>query len=179
MLSFCNESHGGPLFLKLLLTHMTASDETSKESLIKLVDTYKISTMCAGEIITDVCDVLRPVTETVYSLHNDSLPLNYIDKVISVFQTTSVPLFNELFEELQKSVTAARLQRRLRGNYSVTSSSTGSPANDLPSVLYVLSYAETAYNDKLQKGEWDKCLQKTPGESTFTTPSDTNATNGQ
>ena len=41
---------GGPLFFKILTDHLTASDERTKKSLLKLFKAYKITTIDAENI---------------------------------------------------------------------------------------------------------------------------------
>ena len=37
--------------------------------------------------------------------------------------------------------------------------------NNIKTVYYVLKYARTVYNDFIQRGIWDKCINATPGKS--------------
>ena len=47
--------------------------------------------------------------------------------------------------------------------------------NNMKIVDYVLKYAHIVYNDFIQKGMWDKCINVTPGQSGLltTNPTDT------
>jgi hypothetical protein len=106
LLTYDKRCRGGPLFFKLLNDETTTNSDANKKALIVIVDTYKIASNCKGERIPDVVDLFWSITDTVYALHDDSLPDEYVDKLITVFTTTSVEEFNQLFEYLKKQLFA-------------------------------------------------------------------------
>ena len=123
-------SRGGPLFFKLLNDETTTTSDSNKKALITIVDTYKIRVSCKGEKIPDVIDLFRAITDTVYALHDDTLPNEYVDKLIEIFTTTSVQIFNRLIEELKKQLFAAQLQATLADTPVLPVGDTSSLGND-------------------------------------------------
>jgi hypothetical protein len=172
LLTFDERSRGGPLFFKLLNDETTTNSDANKKALIVIVDTYKIKSNCKGELIPDVVDLFRSITETVYALHDDSLPDEYVDKLITIFTTTSVEDFNGLFESLKKQLFASQLQASITSSLIVPSGGVSTLTNNLEGATYVLEYAGRAYYTLCQNGSWDECLQKVPGESALITPAD-------
>jgi hypothetical protein len=169
----CDERcRGGPLFFKLLNDETTTNSDANKKALVVIVDTYKIASDCKGERIPDVVDLFRSITDTVYALHDDSLPDEYVDKLITIFTTTSVEEFNKLFEYLKEQLFASQLQASISSSLIVPSGGTSTLTNNFKGATYVLEYAGKAYYTLSQKGSWDKCLQQVPGESALITPSD-------
>jgi hypothetical protein len=172
LLTYDERCRGGPLFFKLLNDETTTNSDANKKALIVIVDTYKIKSMCKGEIIPDVVDLFRSITDTVHALHDDSLPDEYVDKLITIFTTTSVEDFNKLFALLKEQLFASQLQASITSSLIVPSAGTSSLTNNLEGATYVLEYAGKAYYTLCQKGSWDKCLQQAPGDSAFITPTD-------
>jgi hypothetical protein len=170
LLTYDERCRGGPLFFKLLNDETTTNSDANKKALIVIVDTYKIRSNCIGEHIPDVVDLFRSVTDTVHALHDDSLPDEYVDNLITIFTTTSVEEFNDLFESLKKQLFASQLQASITSSLIVPSAGTSSLTNNLEGATYVLEYAGKAFYTLSQKGSWDKCLQQVPGESALITP---------
>ena len=170
LLTYDEHCQGGPLFFKLLNDETTTNSDANKKALIVIVDTYKIKTDCKGEIIPDVVDLFRSITDTVYALHDDSLPDEYVDKLISIFTSTSVDDFNNLFDSLKKDLFKSQLQASIVSSLIVPSAETSSLTNNLKGATYVLEYASNAYYTLCQRGSWDKCLQQAPGDSAFINP---------
>jgi hypothetical protein len=110
LLTYDEHCQGGPLFYKLLNDETTTNSDSNEKALITIVDTYKIRVSCIGERIPDVTGLFQSITDTVYALHDDSLPDEYVYKLIVIFTTTSVPDFNDLFDVLKKQLFASQLQ---------------------------------------------------------------------
>jgi hypothetical protein len=172
LLSYDERCQGGPLFFKLLNDETTTNSEANKKALITIVETYKIRSSCKGERIVDVVDLFHSITDTVYALHDDSLPDEYVDKLISLFTTTSVTEFNDLFEVLKKQLFAAQLQASITDSLIVPIDGSSLLTNNLKGANYVLEYAGKAFYTLSQRGSWDKCLQQVPGESALINPTD-------
>ena len=170
LLTYDERCRGGPLFFKLLNDETTTTSESNKKALITIVDTYKIRVSCKGERIPDVVDLFRSITDTVYALHDDSLPEEYVDKLIILFTTTSVPDFNDLFDVLKKQLFAAQLQASITESLIVPIGDSSALTNNLKGAYYVLNYAGKAFYTLSQRGHWDKCLQQVPGESANINP---------
>jgi hypothetical protein len=170
ILTYDERSRGGPLFFKLLNDETTTNSDSNKKALITIVDTYKIRVSCKGERIPDVIDLFRSITDTVYALHDDKIPDEYVDKLIVIFTTTSVPEFNDLFEVLKKQLFAAQLQASIADSLIVPVGDSSALTNNLKGAYYVLNYAHKAFYTLSQRGLWDKCLQQIPGESANINP---------
>ena len=167
MLDYSLDMHNGPLFLSILLSHLITTDETTKAHIIDTITTYEIKKASIGEKIIDVVNRLKALTNSLYSLKgNTLLPDYFIDKIVKIFTTTSVPDFNDMFVLVGKSIIATRLQMNIPG--SVRISATGQAlVNDKPSVDWVLNYASNAYNSMAQDGTWDSHIAVIPGKSLF------------
>ena len=85
---------GGPLFLKILIDHLTTSDNCPKESLLKSVKVYKITSIGIKDI-QQAYNQLLAVAETLYVLNDNVLPPNMIKVYLEIFTTTSCTKFNE------------------------------------------------------------------------------------
>ena len=160
------DAHGGPLFLKLLLELVTTSSEGNLRALEMILETYKIKTSCPGEDIEVVVGLFTSVIETIDALRNNELPSDSVRKLLRVFQSTSVAEFNTQFEILEATYVRSSIQDQLSSEFDFTNNEKRLK-NDIKSAQYVLAYAERAYRDLLQSGEWDRCLQKTPGKAAF------------
>ena len=148
MLSFDRRSHGGPLFLKLLLDQVTTTSEANLKQLLLILDTYKIKyCCCSGEDISQVVDEFTSIFENIIALNDGDLPVNSIKKLLIVFQTTSVDNFNALFDNIPKQLTNAEIQNSIDPSFALSLTSAGASAlgNNMRSVSFTLSYANTAY----------------------------------
>jgi hypothetical protein len=142
LLTYDDRCRGGPLFYKLL------NDKTTTNSV----------------------DLFQSITDTVYALHDDSLPDEYVDKLIVIFTTTSVPDFNTLFVALKKQLFAAQLQASMCSSLIISVEGFAALTNNLKGAYCVLNYPKKAYYTLCQRGDWDKCLQQIPGESAHINP---------
>jgi hypothetical protein len=79
LLAFDKRCREGPLFFKLLNDETTTNSDANKKALITIVDTYKIRVSCKGKRITDVVDLFRSINDTIFALHDGSLPKEYAD----------------------------------------------------------------------------------------------------
>jgi hypothetical protein len=170
LLAFDERCRGGPLFFKLLNDETTTNSDANKKALITIVYTYKIRVSCKGERIPDVVDHFRSITDTVFALHDDTLPDEYVDKLIVLFTTKSVPDFNDLFDVLKKYLFASQKQASIADSLIVPVDGSSLLTNNLKGASYVLEYAGKAYYTLCQRGAWDKCLQQVPGESAHINP---------
>ena len=101
MLRFDKEAHGGPLFFHLICNETSTTKESNRRAMITIIKTYRIKISCKGEVISDVVDLFRAITDTMSAIHDDCLPEDYVQQIITIFTTTSVPDFNQLFEKLK------------------------------------------------------------------------------
>ena len=160
------DSQGGPLFLKILLDLVTTSSEGNLKALELILSNYQIKTSSAGEDIELVVGLFTSIIETIIALRNGDLPADAVRKLLKLFQTTSVDDFNNQFDEMERAYVRTSIRAQLT-EFNIQTSGDKGLTNNKESAKYVLAYAEKAYRDLLQSGEWDKCLQKTPGKSAF------------
>ena len=167
MLKYELDAQGGPLFLKLLLDRVSTSGESTLKSMMNTLKTYSIKTSCAGEDVKKVTSIFTAIVENIEALSNDKLPMDTVDGLLNLFQTTSVPIFNSKFKKLQEDLADAEINSKIDPNYRLRVRNTTALQNDLHSAKYVLNYAERTYRRLVKDGQWDACLQKTPGKSGF------------
>jgi hypothetical protein len=125
-----------------------------------------------------VVDLFRSITDTVFALHDNTLPDEYVDKLIVIFTTTSVPDFNDLFDFLKKQLFASQLQASIADSLIFPVDGSSLLTNNLKGASYVLKYAGKAYYTLCQQGAWDKCLQQVPGKSAHINPNETPSYDG-
>ena len=106
---------GSPLFFKLLINHLTASDEQTKELLLKSVKAYKITNI-AGEDIQIAYKQLLAIAKTLVVLKDSVLPPDMIKFYLTILITTSCAEFNEQFKDLKKQLQYSLLQSSIRSN---------------------------------------------------------------
>jgi hypothetical protein len=115
-------------------------------------------------------DLFRSISLTVYALNNDKLPSDFVKHYIHIFtSTSSVAIFNDLFEDLKKQLMAARLQASIT-KLKLAPAGSNLLSNDMNTVKFVLEYANRAYLDLFQSGEWDAIINATPGAASHHTP---------
>ena len=140
--------------------------------MVTIIKTYQIKTTCKGEVISDVVDLFHSIFNTMAAIYDDNLSEDYVQKIITIFTTTSVAPFNALFDKLLTNLIYMELQASI--NMSMLSTGVHLK-NNIERVDYILKYACTVYNDFVQKGMWDKCINATPEQSDLLTtiPADT------
>ena len=132
--------------------------------MITIIKTYQINTSCKGEVVTDVIDLFCSISDTMFAIYDDNLPEDYAQQIITIFTTISVPDFNNLFTKLCTDLISIELQASIN-NSLITLVGGINLKNDMKTVHYVLKYARLVYNNFVQKGEWDKCINGTPSQS--------------
>jgi hypothetical protein len=134
---------GGPLILCLLLLRIHNASEQHMDYLKLRVETLKISTL-EGESVDVAVSLINSAYATFQSTstpHNDRIPPEWSKTLITVFQTTSVPEFNETFKDEEKG---ARRSADKNG---------GQP--NWPTHEQLTRLATTTYNRLKVSGEWD------------------------
>ena len=96
---------GGPLMLCLLLQRIHNGTEQHMEYLRLRVQTLKISTLEGESVDLAVSLVNAAYATFLYATtpSNDCIPPEWSRTLIQVFQTTSVPEFNETFKDEEKN----------------------------------------------------------------------------
>ena len=154
------KSHGGPLLFKLI-ANKTPTTTTTKtwRAIITIVKTYQINNSSKGEVISNVVDLFCFIIDTITVIYDDKLLEDFAQQIITVFTTTSVTRFNDFFLKLCANLVSMELQTFI----DITMVSTCLYLkNNTKTVDYVLKYARTVYNNFIQRGIWDKCINATP-----------------
>ena len=137
------DEHGGPLFFKLMMDALLNNSKEAADYLIAQVKRIKISEY-DGENVPLVVSQIRSAVTRLQSLKTDqktSVPDDFVDDIIKVFQMTSVPDFNALFKalDMQSQLTAVQ---------------TGSTAPAKQTINAVLAFAELQYRKFQSSGQW-------------------------
>ena len=77
--------------------------------MITIIKTYQIKSSCKGEVISDVVDLFRAITDTISAIYDDTLPEDYVQQLVTIFTTTSVDAFNQLFEKIKTDLISMEL----------------------------------------------------------------------
>ena len=154
---------GGPLFFKILTDYMTASDERTKESLLKSVKAYKITSV-PGEDIQIAYNQLLATAETLVVLCDGILPPDMIKFYLTILTTTSCTDFNDQFLDLKKQLQYSLLQSSIRTNGLVVTRC-AQLTHDIDGIKWTLDYALALYIDLKETGVWEISINKIPGSS--------------
>lgn len=100
MLRYDKRSHGGPLLFKLIANETSTTKETNRRDIITIVKNYEIKISCRGGVISDVVDLFRSIINTIAAVNDDKLPEDFSKQITTVFTTTSIAPFNDLFLKL-------------------------------------------------------------------------------
>ena len=167
--TYAVDERGGPLFLKLLLDRVTTTNEANLKSMIYITETYRIKKSSKGEDIESVVELFTALYDNMASLKNGQLPEDGLKNLLEIFQSTSVPSYNELFKDMERQRLNNEIKAAIDPAFAATLATPGVDklANNLTSVHYALTYAERVYRTFVQKGIWDEVLQRTPGEAAF------------
>ena len=160
-------SQGGPLFFKLLVDALSVSNDAHLLALQAVVYKYNIKTDCEAEDINDAVAMLKGISENIFSAKDNVLPEQYVHKLLKVFQTTSVPPFNDHFKRLEQELDHAETVREIDRNRLLAMPGTVVITNDLDSSKYIFSYALTSYRKLQANGAWDEHVREAPGASSF------------
>ena len=168
-LDYETTAQGGPLFFKLLVDALSVSNDIQLLALQAVVYKYNIKTDCEAEDINDAVAMLKGITGSIYSAKENTLPELYVQKLLLVFQTTSVPPFNEEFKRLEQDLDRIETIKEIDPTRLLAMKALGTTLmdNDLPSAKYIFSYALITYRKLQNSGLWDEHVRSTPGVSSF------------
>lgn len=124
---------GGPLFFLMMIKVITSTTEEATRAMIRKLTTMKISDLQGENVDKAISNVRIALTRlrTVNQVPNDIKKL-----LIELFQTTSVPGFNEVFKTLDNTM-------RL-----------GLASGPLFDEGRIIDLAETTYHEFNERGEW-------------------------
>lgn len=168
--SYDEVTRGGPLFLKLLLDKLTTNTESTLQNFLQLIKGYEIKGNDSNptENIDKVVEEFRGILEAVLALKDGQAPEDLVLNLLRIFQTTSIPPFNQHFTDFAHLYSRTAIQRSINPNYDMIHGAQGLVLrNDEATATFVLTFAEKAYREAVNKGEWDECLQRPPGKSAF------------
>ena len=154
---------GGPLIFKLLTDHLSASDEQTKESLLKSVKAYKITNV-DGEDIQIAYNQILATAKTLCVLNDGIFPPDMIKFNLTIFTTTSCLKFNEQFLDLKKQLQYSILQSLIQPN-SMVITSLPQLTHNIHKIKWILDYFLALYIDQMENDVWEASLNKIPGFS--------------
>ena len=125
------EEIGGPTFFWIMMTVITSLSEEAVRSMTEEIRTMKISERGNGENITQIVSLLRGAIGRLRNLNK--VPQDMLSQLVRLFQTTSVPKFNRLFENAESNI------KMKVGNATIDS---------------LLQLAEDSYNEAVACKEW-------------------------
>jgi len=157
--------HGGPLLFVLVMNELLFTNEASITALAKQVKEYKIYNV-GGENIKNVAAILLSVSRRIWYSKSHHFPERYVDDILKTLQTTSVPAFNNQFDNLTRQRTselAASAVARLEPSSITLALATGTRpiTNTLNTVEYLLRMAQTFYDTFVQEGTWTHYVKST------------------
>ena len=169
---FKTEQQGGLLFLKLLLNKLVINNKSSLENLVTTVVYYDIKKENPSENIFEVVLPLAAATRTIINLQDDKeypLPEKFVQKMLKVMQTTSVPGFNSNFKTLEDQLTFNRcLKATLNSPLLLMNSAQlqiTTPTNNftldntLTNAELLWTFAASTYQELNTSGKWQLAVQ--------------------
>ena len=151
---------GGPLLFIIMMKTLVSSSEEATQHLKDMVKNLKISDF-KGENVLRVVSLIRGAYKRLKWIKR--VPDRFVDQILAVLQTSSVPTFNEYFEHYSHTFSMlkdmAEMDRREK---------------DVMDIDKLLRIAEKKYNSLVSSGEWSGSRSK-GSRSTFTSQVDTAA----
>jgi hypothetical protein len=121
----------GPTFFTLIMHEVTSTTEDSICALTSRITNMKLTNF-KGEDVTKAASQLRGATAALEIVNQ--VPHDIVERLLDIFQTTSVVEFNATFRVM-------RIQQRTLGMNFVRAE--------------IMNLAESLYSDLLSKGEWN------------------------
>ena len=128
--------------------------------------------MSKGEDNVEVTKLLSSITETIIALRDDEeypLPEKFVQKMLTVMQTTSVPAFNQGFEMLEQQL---KFNRRVKttldsptlmgitDGFAITTPTSNWTLDNTPkSALLLWTFANSTYQELQISGEWETAVR--------------------
>jgi hypothetical protein len=164
--AFETSQRGGPLLFMLLMQELLYTNESAVSAMKDQVEKYKISKV-AGENVKNIAAILLSVSKRIWYSRDNKFPENYIDTIIGVLQTSSVPEFNEQFRTVALTRASDLAQERI-----AKSQGRAVPAmtynNDLNAVETLFNMATTFYDQYSRDGLWAKYVKTKSNSGTAT-----------
>ena len=151
---------GGPLLFIIMMKMLVSSSEEATQHLKDMVKNLKIADF-KGENVLQVVSLIRGAYKRLKWIKLD--PDRFVDQILTVLQTSSVPTFNEFFEHYSHTFSMlmdmAEMDRREK---------------DVMDIDKLLRIAEKKYNSLVSSGKWSGSKSK-GSRSMFTSQVDTSA----
>ena len=166
--AFDANQRGGPLLFALLMSELLYTNESAVHSLKEQIEKYKINKV-PGEDIKKISAIILAVSKRIWFSRSLSFPESFVDTIISLLQTSSVPAFNEQYKNIALKRAADKAQDRV----AATSGAPAVPhtyANDLQTVEQLFNMASTFYDGYSRDGTWATHV-KSKSASTQAAPS--------
>jgi len=122
---------GGPLYLWHVLNLIISTSEAASKALLDRLENIKIHSI-EGENILQVISLLRGALDRLKVVNKT--PVDVIDKVLDIFQTSSVKDFNTVFKTLKLNV-----RLKITSGYTLE---------------YIFQTAETFYREMQETHQW-------------------------
>ena len=149
---------GGPLLFVIMMKTLISSSEEATQHLKDMVKNLKIADF-KGENVLRVVSLIQGAYKRLKWIKR--VPDRFVDQILTVLQTSSVPTFNEYFEHYSHTFSMlmdmAEMDRREKNVMDVDK---------------LLRIAEKKYNSLVSSGEWSGSKSR-GSRSTFTTQADT------
>jgi hypothetical protein len=155
--AFPSEERGGPLLFILLMNELMFTTESAIKELREQVEKYKINKV-PGEDIKKVAGVLLAVSKRIWYSKHLSFPEGYVDTIITILQSSSVPSFNEQF----RNVALRRASELATARIQTSQGQDPSPVfhdNTLSTIEMLLNMATTFYDQYTRDGMWAKYVK--------------------
>jgi len=143
---FPSSQQGGPLLFIIMMKKLQSDTEAAVEFIQTTVKNMKL-TLFDGEDVNRAITLIRAAHKRLKGVGGDSskVPLDFPRTLMDVFQTSSVPNFNEIFAHLSRT---AMIQAQYQGTpFKMT-------------MDQILKLAETRYLEMLATGEWTGATTK-------------------
>ena len=157
-LTYEKKQQGGPLFFKLLVDTVLSSNESSLSSLETTIKNYNIAKDGKDEI-PEVIKTLEAGALTIQAMRDDGserlpLPDKFVVDLLKVFQTTSVPIFNEKMASLHSNLDMFRLMNNEK------------TINTIDNLTKTFKMAEDFHRELFDEGLWEQATLES-AKSTF------------
>lgn len=150
--AFDKSERGGPLLFQLLMNELMYTNESAVKALKEQVEKYDIKKV-AGEDIKRISSILLSVSKRIFYSRGSSFPEDYVDTIIRILQTTSVPAFNAQFDNIAVKRASEQADVRI-----ALDAGQAAPAliysNTLTTVEKLLHLASTFYDRYTREGLW-------------------------
>lgn len=145
---------GGPLYFKIMVDLLVSSFTQVADSMIKSITNLKISSV-KGEDVMKIVSLIRAGLTRLATINR--IPPNMPPVVLRVYQTSSVPEFNEVFRHLELNMSIFNSNTVVQAPQNLLSDPLVTVQNQdtlLQTCETWNSFAETKYTELSYEGKW-------------------------